>query len=93
MAAAERHIGFVAANLYLRTFAKHVAFFIFPNDHRRFFAAVADRAHLAHLISQRQQRGGAGKELSAKIYAQPKTHDRHRQIVHRARQLPDLIGA
>ena len=55
MTAAEADIGLVAADLHLRPFADRFAFGILPHHHRRFLAAVADRAHLAHFIGKGEQ--------------------------------------
>jgi len=54
---------------------------------------MADRAHLAHLVGQRQKRGGTGEQLASEIDAQAVGHHRHIQIVDGAGQLPDLFAA
>lgn len=57
------------------------------------FAAMADRAHLAHFIGPCQQNGaGAGEKIALKINTQAVAHHRNAQIIHGAGQLPpDLI--
>ena len=91
MFAAEGDIGLVPADLHLCAIPHRLPFGVAADDHRGFLPTMANGAHFAHLIGQREQRGRAGEKLTTEIDPQPKAHDRHAQIIHCAGQLPDLL--
>ena len=91
MAAAERDITVIAADLDLGPLAQGLAVRAHADHHRGLLSAMADRADLSHFVGQRQERRRAGKKLALKIDPQTVAHDRHAEIVDGARQLPDLV--
>ncbi len=52
---------------------------------------MADGAHLAQVVGQRQQRRRAGEQPAAEIDPQPVAHHRLAKVVGDAGQLPDLL--
>ena len=61
------------------------------DDHGGLFSALADGADLAHFIGPGQKCGRAWKEVALKVDPQAVAHDRHAEVIDRARQLPDLF--
>src|SRR6478735_2298798 len=90
MAPAIGDIFLVAANLDLGALARDLALTVQAHDHRRLAAAMADGAHLAQLVGNRQQRHRAREQLALEIRTQTIGHDRNADTVGDAGELPDL---
>ena len=89
MLAAQGHVtGLVRRDLV--AFAQRRAGRVGAQIHGRLAPAIADRAHLAKIIGQRQQRRGAVEQLALEVGAQPLAQDRRVQIVADPGELIDL---
>ena len=67
MAAAERYIGFITANLHLCAMRYHLPRLILPDHHRGFFTAMTDGSDFSHFIRKRQKSCRARKQLALEI--------------------------
>ena len=92
MAAAQRDVAVVAADLGLRAGGDGMALGIDAQVHRRLAPAFAHRLQLDQRVGQREQRRRAGEQLALEIGAQAVAEHRDAELVGDPAQLQDMVA-